>query len=179
CCVSGVKTGETVSRFLREPVVLPGEKEASTTPPMEQEVVPESSGEEPEIQEEKVPETGSGERRVAGLNFAATPPKRIPEGKRIGIPAAISPPVAYVGAGRRKTEGLDFAAVPPETAVARIPEPVNTETPETGTGRRDIRGVTYAVSPSSGRRSFSEGRRRGSVIRKVTGVDIKAIPPQR
>ena len=179
CCVSGVKTDETVSRFLREPVVLPGGTE---TRPMELEVAPKPSYEEPEIREEKVPETGSGERRVAGLNFAATPPERIPEEERIGIPAADSPPAAYVGAGRRETKGMDFAAVPPETAAVRIPEPVSAEspeTPETGTGRRDLRGVTYAVSPSSGRKSFSEVRRTGSVIRKVTGVDITAIPPQR
>jgi hypothetical protein len=178
CCVSGVKTGETVSRFLREPVVLPRGTDASTT----QGVAPKPSYEEPEIREEKVPETGSGERRVAGLNFAATPPGRIPEEERIGIPAADSPPAAYVGAGRRETKGMDFAAVPPETAAVRIPEPVSAEspeTPETGTGRRDLRGVTYAVSPSSGRKSFSEVRRTGSVIRKVTGVDITAIPPQR
>ncbi len=179
CCVSGVKTDETVSRFLREPVVLPGGTESR---PMELEVAPKPSNQEPEIREEKVPETGSGKRRVAGLNFAATPPERNPEGERIGIPAAISTPAAYVGAGRRETKGMDFAAVPPETAAVRIPEPViaeTPETPETGTGRRDLRGVTYAVSPSSGRKSFSEGQRTGSVIRKVTGVDITAIPQQR
>jgi hypothetical protein len=194
CCVSGVKTDETVSRFLREPVVSPGGTE---TRPMEQEVAPKPPGEKPEIREEKVPETGSGERRVAGLNFAATPPERIQEGERIGIPPAISPPADYVGAGRRETKGMDFAAVPPETAAVRIPEPVNAETPETpetGTGRRNIQGVTYAAASSSGRKSLSEGRRTGSatrnvtgvditaipsVVRKVTGVDITAIPPQR
>jgi hypothetical protein len=179
CCVSGVKTGETVSRLQREPVFFPRGTEASPSHPMEQEVVPESSDEEPEIREEKVPETGSGERRVAGLNFTATPPAKIGEGVRIGIPDAISPPAAYVGAGRRETKGMDFAAVPPKIAVVRIPEPVNAETPETGTGRRDIQGVTYTAAPSSGRKSLSEGRRTGSVMRKVTGVDITAVPPQR
>jgi hypothetical protein len=179
CCVSGVKTRETVSRFLREPVVFPRETEASPTLPMEQEVIPESSGEEPEIREEKIPETGAGERRVAGLNFAATPPERVTEGERIGIPAAISLPAASIGSGRRETEGMDFAAVPPETSAVRIPEPVKAEIPETGTGRRDVRGVTYAAAPSSGRKSLSEGRGTRSVRRNIKGVDITAVPPQR
>ena len=185
CCVSGVKTGDTVSRFLREPVVLPGGTKSPPTRPMEEGVGPESSGEEPEIREGKVPETGSGERRVAGLNFAATPPEWNPERERVGIPAAISPPAAYVGAGRKETKGVDFAVVPPETAAVRNPEPVTAESPEipdapeTGTGRRNIQGVTFAAVPSSGRKSLSDGRRTRSMVRNVTGVDITAVPPQR
>jgi hypothetical protein len=173
CCVSGVKTDETVSRFLREPVVLPGLTKSPPTRPMEQ------AGKVPVIREEKVPETGSGKRRFAGLNFAATPPAGDPGEDRNGIPAAISPPAGYVGAGRREKKGIDFAAVPPGTAVMRTSEPVPAESQEieeTGTGRRIIRGVAYAAAPSSGRKSLSEGRRTGSVKRNVTGVDITAIP---
>jgi hypothetical protein len=69
--------------------------------------------------------------------------------------------------------------VAPKTAIVRTPEPVPAELQEiqeTGTGRRIIRGVAYAAAPLSGRKSLPEGRRRGSVIRNVTGVDITAIP---
>jgi len=179
CCISGVKTSETISQLLREPVVMPSGTQASPTRSTEQGVVPKPSDEKPEIREKKVPETGSGERRVAGLDFAATPPNKIPEGGKIGIPAAISPPAPYVGAGRRDAMGMDFAAVPHTTAVVRNPEPVNAETSETGTGRRNIRGVGFTAAPSPGRKSLSDGRRTGSVKRMVTGVDITAVPPKR
>lgn len=179
CCVSGVKTGETLSRFLRDRVTMPREAEVIPTPSMEQKVVPKPSIEETEIQEEKIPETGSGIRRVAGLVFVAAPADRFAKETRSEKHAAASPPPAYVGSGRRQMKGMDFAAVSPGVDSLQIPETVKRANRETGTGWRNIRGVTYQAEPPSGRKALPKIPGVGVVMRKVTGVDITAVPPPR
>lgn len=178
CCVSGVKTGETVSRYLQEPVTVP--KEEVPAPPSQARTdVPGSVDREPEPVEEKEPETGSGERRRAGLDFSATPPGQVSGKTGNGKNRAIAPPPADVGTGRRRTEGLNFAAVPPGTTAVPVPEPVFRGSRDTGAGRRGVRGVIYAAAPPSGGMSFRDGPRAGSVVREINGVDITAIPPER
>lgn len=179
CCISGVKTGETVSRILREPATMPREAQASLASSVEEKIAPQPSREKQEIREKKVLEPGSGKRRVAGLFFSAIPPGSMAKKTRSEMPSTVSLPSSYVGAGRRLKKGMDFAALPPGVAVVRIPEPGSAGTRETGNGRRNIRGVTYVAAPPAGRRSFLEIPRRESVMRKVTGVDIKAVPLQR
>ncbi len=178
CCVSGVKTGETVSRFLRDAVTMPREAEGPPSPSGEPKVAPAPLGTEPEIREEQVPETGSGKRAVARLDFAAMPPERIAGKMRNGISAAILPPVAYVGTGRRQTKGMDYEAMPPGMAALPVPEPVHRAIRETGTGWRMIRGVTYAAAPPPGRKAYPGGPRAKAVMRQVPGVDFTAVPPQ-
>lgn len=180
CCVSGVKTDETVSLLLREPVLLPRETEKPPSGPEKEEVAPKPATEEPEIREERAPETGSGMRRVAGLDFAVASPKAA-KPERKGISGAISPSPDDVGAGRRETRGLVFTAAPPVATARRVPvpEPVTVGTKATGTGKKEIRGVTYTASPTSGRKPFDKSQRTGAVTRRITGVDITAVPPQR
>lgn len=179
CCVSGVKTGETVSRYLQEPVALP-KPEVSPAPPQARTEVPGPVGRELEPVEEKEPETGSGERRRAGLDFSAISPGPVAGKSRDGVHAAVAPQSAGVGAGRRRTKGLNFAAVPPRTIAVPVSEPApRRDHRDTGAGRRGIRGVIYAAAPPAGGKSFPEGPRAGSVIRIINGVDITAVPPDR
>lgn len=179
CCVSGVKTGETVSRFLREPVITRKGTEPVPEPPMEREAVLRPSVREPEIRVEELPRTGSGERRVAGMDFAAIPPEKAVEEFRTGLVSAVFSPAAQVGTGRRQTRGMDFTAVPPGIAPVPIPEPVRAGARETGTGRRRIRGATFAAAPPPEGESAAKDGRGGPVVRNIDGVDIKAVPPQR
>lgn len=178
CCVSGVKTGETVSRYLQEPATLPKE-EVPAAPTQARTDVPGSMNREPEPVEEKEPETGSGERRRVGLDFSAIPPGKVAGQTGNGNSLAIAPPPADVGTGRRRSEGLNFSAVPPGTTAVPGAEPAPRGSRDTGSGRRGIRGVIYAAAPPSGRLSFPDGPRAGSVVREINGVDIKAVPPER
>lgn len=176
CCVSGVKTGETVSRYLQEPVALP-KPAVSQAPPQSRTVLPGPVGRAPESVEEKEPETGSGERRRAGLDFSAIPPGQVGRKIRNGNHAAVASKPAGVGAGRRGAKGLNFAALPPGRIAVPVSEPPRRERRDTGAGRRGVRGVVYAAAPPAGGMSFAEGSRAGSVIRKIIGVDITAVPP--
>jgi len=164
CCVSGVKTSEAVSRVVREPV-LP-RVEAPKPPP------------KPEPPREIIPETGSGRREAAGMNFAAATP-RTGDAGRVVLPATPVPPVTDTGAGRREAPGMDFSAAPFPTTSRSVAGRAAVEAPATGTGRRGSDGVHYEASPPSGRRPVPGEPRTGAATRKVTGVDITAIPPPR
>lgn len=179
CCVSGVKTGETVSRYLTKPEPFPQEAEIPPSPPQARTDVPQPMDREPEPEEEKEPETGSGERRRAGLDYSATPSLLVPERTRDGKRATVAPPPADVGTGRRRAKGMDFAAVPPGTTAVRGSETAPLDRRDTGAGRRGIRGVLYAAVPPPGGMTDAEGHRFGTVIREVIGVDITAVPPDR
>jgi hypothetical protein len=136
----------------------------------------------PEIQVEKVPETGSGNRIVAGLDFAPVPPGMANTASD-SPPVAISPSAAEAGtggAGRRWFVGMDFTAAPaarPSATTRGISGSVPVTIP--GAGRRNIRGVNYQASPISVVKPVAGTRRIRSATRKVTGVDIRAVPPER
>ena len=164
CCVSGVKTGEADSRVVRKPV-LPR-------------VEPPKPPKKPEPPREKIPETGSGRREAAGMNFAAAIP-RTGDAESVVLPVAPAPPAAETRAGRRKAAGMDYSAAPfPATSRSVAWRPAG-EAPATGTGRRGIGGVHYEAFPPSGRRPVPGIQRTGAATRKITGVDITAVPPPR
>jgi hypothetical protein len=164
CCVSGVKTSEAVSRVVRKPV--PPRREAPIPP------------EKPEPPREKIPETGTGRREAAGMNFAGAPPRAV-DAERAVLAAAPAPPNTETGAGRREVAGMDFSAAPFPATSRSVAWRAAGEAPATGTGRRGIGGVHYEASPPTARRSVSGGQRTGAATRKVTGVDITAVPPPR
>jgi len=176
-----VKTGEIVSRITGEPAPPAGETAGLPAGPTEQALTPETPGGKPEIPIERIPVTGSGKRDVAGMNFTATPPKAA-EAARIGHPG-IPFPAADGGTGRKEVKGLDFASEPPSTTVRAVSRPVSAataaEAPGTGRGRRDIGGVHYTAAPPSGTKPVPGDPVTGSATRKITGVDITAVPPQR
>src|SRR3990172_5496537 len=149
--------------------------------PKEQTLIPGTPGGKPEIPIEIIPVTGSGKRDVAGMNFTAAPPKAA-EVARIGLPG-IPFPAADAGTGRKEVKGLDFASAPPSTTVRAVSRPVPAaaaaEAPGTGRGRRDIGGVHYTAAPASGTKPVPGDPVTGSATRKITGVDITAVPPQR
>ena len=164
CCVSGMKTGEAVSHVVQKPV-LP--RVEAPKPPKK-----------PEPPREKIPEIGSGKREAAGMNFAAAIP-RTGDAGRVVLPAAPAPPAAETGAGRREAAGMDFSAAPFPATGRSVAWRGAAEAPATGTGRRGIGGVHYEASPSSGRKPVPGVQRTGAGTRKITGVDITAVPPQR
>ncbi len=176
CCISGVKTEETVSRYVREPVLPPL---AAVTPPdagKREAPVRRSAPAESEVPVKKVPPTGSGKRGVEGMNYAAVLPER---GSAEGttVPGAVSPAPPAVGAGRRDVRGMDFAAADPSAGGRRERAGTDASAPTSRTGRREIRGVSYAASPLSGRVASEERRRKGAALRNVSGADFRAIPP--
>jgi len=178
CCVSGVKSDETLSRFLREPVLAPRMTDTLPDGAEQEASVPKPPPVETEVQEEKVPATGSGKRAVEKMNYnAALPGSAIAE--RITVPVIVPPSVPVVGTGRREVKGMDFAAADPATAGRMEGAATATTAGVSRNGRRDIRGVTYAASPSLGRKLVAERRREGAATRNVTGVNIKAVPPRR
>jgi len=176
CCVSGVKSDETVSRIVREPV-LP--RLGTDTPPegaKQAASVRKPPPAETEVQEEKVPATGSGKRSVAGMDYDATISGSAIAGRNT-VSVAVPSSVPAVGTGRKEVKRMDFAAADPAMA-GRLERDATAEG-ASRSGRRDIRGGTYAASPSPVRKSIAERRREGAASRSVTGVDIKAVPPQR
>jgi len=176
CCVSGVKTPDTVSRFRRESATPPRMAEPHRGAPEEQVSDPEGQPGEPVNREEGDPETGSGKRVVAWGSIDAVPPGN-PESGSDGIPAALSPFAQDMGVGRREATGGNYAASP--VATRSDADPGNTVKRATGAGMREVREVLYTVSPSSDRQGAAEETRIGTAMRKITGVDIRAIPPQR
>jgi hypothetical protein len=183
CCVSGVKTEETVSRVMRVPAFPARETVEPQDDLPEPSVAPEPMPAKPEIPEESIPVTGSGNRTVAGLDFAAVPPG-MANAVSDSPSVAISPSVAEAGtggAGRKVVAGMDFAAMPPEALPSATTRRISESVPVTipGMGRRNIRGVNYRASPMSGTKPVAETRRIRSATRKVYGVDIKAVPPKR
>lgn len=176
CCVSGVKTSDAISRFLRESVPAPRKAEPPRVARPEPPSVAGPPSGEPETGEERVPETGSGKRLIAGVFIEATPPRE-PGSAGNGIPAAQSPFAHDVGAGWREASGVHYAAAPagPRT----IPGRGSPDTRSTGTGRREIRDVAYTVSPSTGDPGPAVIDRTGTAVRTITGVNISAIPPKR
>jgi len=176
CCVSGVKTPDTVSRFRRESALPPRMAEPPPGAPEEQVSVPAFSPGEADIRAEKAPETGSGKRIVAGFSIGAVPPQTGESGSD-GVPAALSPYAHDMRVGRREATGVNFAASPVKTG--SVPDPRNAETPATGAGKREVREVLYTASPLIGMQGASEKVPTGTAMRKITGVDITAIPPQR
>ncbi len=176
CCVSGVKTGETVSRYLQKPVTMPRKVEVPQTPPQAHMNLPGQVDAESEAVEENEPETGSGERRLARLDFSVIPPGQVSDNTREGNRATVAPP-ADVGTGRRRAKGMDFAAMPPGTTM-QVSEPAPGGRRDTGAARRGIRGVLYVAVPPSGGMFNTDDMRFESMIRKVTGVDLTAVPPE-
>ena len=176
CCVSGVKTPDTVSRFRRESALPPRMAETPPGATEEQMSIPSFSPGEPAMREEPVPETGSGKRVAEGFSIGAVPPGA-PEKGADRIPLAISPIDHDMGAGRREVTGVNFAASPVPNRT--VPDSGNAEVPSTGVGKRVVREVFYSALPSVGRQSTRVEIRTGTAMRKITGVDITAIPPQR
>ncbi|HBX42706.1 MAG TPA: hypothetical protein DEH27_02355 [Deltaproteobacteria bacterium] len=176
CCVSGVKTPDTVSRFRKESALPPRMAEPPPDAKKEQLSVPGFPPGEPDFRAEEVPEKGTGKRVVAGFSIGAVPPGMEESGSD-GIPAALSPYAHDIRVGRREATGVHFAATPGKTR--SIPDPRNAETQATGAGKREVREVLYTVSPSIGMQGASEEIRTGTAMRKITGVDITAIPPKR
>jgi len=172
CCVSGVKSEETVSRFVREPVLPPRVTETPPDGSKQETPVPKPPPVETEAQKEEVPATGAGKRVVWKINFDAALPGSAMAEKHTG-PIAVPPSVPVVGTGRKEVKGIDFSAAGP-AAAGRMDLPAIAAS---RSGRRNIRGVTYAASP--GRKTVPERRRERAGTRNVTGVDIKAAPPQR
>ena len=175
CCVSGVKSEETVSRFVREPVLPPRVPDMSPDGAIQEETVPKPPPVETEERKEEVPSTGAGKRVVEKMDFDAVLPERVVPEKHevpVKVPVAVPPPVPVLGTGRKEAKGIDFSASEPATAT-------RTEVPAAASrnGRRDILGVTFAASPV--RKAVADRRREGSAIRNVTGVDIKAAPARR
>jgi len=172
CCVSGVKSDETVSRFLREPVLPPRVTETPPDGAKQEASVPKPPPVETEVQKEEAPATGAGKRIVWKINFDAALPGSSIAGKRM-VPVAVPPSVPVVGTGRKEVKGMDFSAAERATT-GRMDLPAIAAS---RSGRRNIRGVTYAASPE--RKTVQERRREGAGTRNVTGVDIKAAPPRR
>ena len=172
CCVSGVKSDETVSRFVRESVLPPRVTETSPDGSKQETPVPKPPPVETEAQKEEVPATGAGKRVVWKINFDAALPGSAMVEKHTG-PIAVPPSVPVVGTGRKEVKGIDFSAAGP-AAAGRMDLPAIAAS---RSGRRNIRAVTYAASP--GRKTVPERRRESAGTRNVTGVDIKAAPPQR
>jgi hypothetical protein len=193
CCVSGVKTEETVSRVVRIPVFPAGGRVKPPDDSAEPSAAPEpmpakpEKPEIPELLEERIPVSGSGNRTVTGLDFTAVPPE-MAKAASDSPPVAISPSAAEAGtggAGRRWFVGMDFSAAPsapPSATTRRTSESVTVTIP--GTGRRNIRGIDYRALPLSVKKPLSVTkpeamtRRIRSATRKVTGVDIRAVPPE-
>lgn len=179
CCVSGVKTGETVSHLMRETVIPPAQTDRPPTGPKETEAAPEPAPVEPERTAVRLPETGSGKRGTGGMNYASAPPA-IGESAGSGFSSAVSPPSAEMGAGRRGTAGMHFSANPPSSGPpGRTPESADERFPGAATGRRASPGLHYTASPPTGREAGAEILTTGSATRRVGGVDITAVPPQR
>ncbi len=185
CCVSGVKSDETLVRFLREPVLAPRMTDTLPDGPKQEDSVPKPPPVETEVQGENVPATGSGKRAVEKMNYSAALPgsamaerKTVPVVVPSSVPVPVSPSVPVVGTGRREVVGMDFAGADPATARRMEGAATATTAGASRSGRRDIRGVTYAASPSSGRKLVAEHRREGAATRNVTGVNIKAVPPR-
>jgi hypothetical protein len=164
CCVSGVKTSEALSLVVRKPVA-----------PRREEPKP---LEKPEPPPEKIPETGSGRREAAGMNFSGAPHGTMKAGRAV-LPAAPAPSKAGTGAGRREVAGMDFSTAPFPATSRSVAWRAVGEAPATGTGRRGIEGVHYEASPPSVRSSVPGVQRTGAATRKITGVDITAVPPPR
>lgn len=176
CCVSGVKSDETVFRRVREPVLPPRKTDTPPEGAKQEASVPKPPPVETEVRKEEVPATGSGKRVVERMNYdAALPGSAMVEKNTVSVP----PSVPVVGTGRKVVKGMDFAAADPATAGRMEGAATATTTGASRSGRRDIREVTYAASPSAGRKPVAERRREGAAARNVTGVDIKAIPPRR
>jgi hypothetical protein len=178
CCVSGVKTSEAVSRVVRKPVLPRGESPKPPTGPDSQAEAPKPLEIKPEQPREEIPETGRGRREATGMHFSAAPPRT--DGKAMGVlPAAPALPAAETGAGRRRASGMDFSAAPFPTAGRLEAAHGSKDAPATWVGRREIGGVHYEVSPPSIGRPVTAGSMTGAGTRKITGVEIKAIPPPR
>ncbi len=183
CCVSGVKTEETISRVVQVPALPTGGTAMPSGVLPEAPVSPPPLPEKFELPEEIIPATGSGNRIVAGLDFTAVPP-RMANAASNGLSAAISPESTKSGtggAGKRVIAGMDFAAVPPRMNPAATPRQTSESfpVPIPGTGRRFARGVNYRALPSSMTKPAAGPRRIRSATRKVNGVDVKAVPPKR
>ena len=170
CCVSGVKSDETVSRLMREPVLPPRVAENPPETAKEEAPVTKPPPVETEVQKEAVPATGAGKRIVWKIDFNAALPRSAKAEKHTG-PIAVPPSVMVVGTGRKEVRGIDFSAANPETTGRMNLHAIVASR----SGRRNIRGVTYAASP--GRKTVPERGREGAGTRNVTGVDIKATPP--
>lgn len=160
CCVSGVKTGETVSRAVRAPAPLPpggAMVPPRGEPPAIEELPPDTGGEEAA----PVPLTGSGTRDASGARFAAVPH----EG------AAPKPS----GVGRRVARSVDFVGRPASGAgeAGREGGPQ-----ATGTGFRRIHGVRYKALPLGGAPAKEAAASVGTGRREVSGVVVRALPPQ-
>ena len=164
CCVSGVKTGEVVPRVVQKPVL-----------PRAEAPKPPKKAEPPR---EKIPETGSGRREAAGMNFAAALPRTV-DAERIVLPAATALLAVETGAGRREAAGMNFSGAPFPATSRPVAWRAAAESPSTGTGRREIGGVRYEASPPSGGSTVPGGQKTGAAMRKITGVDITAVPPSR
>lgn len=175
CCISGVKTGETVSRFLSDTAIPVSPTSGTPTVPPEEEAALVPARRVRKV--ESVPETGSGKRMIGGMHYASVPPA-IAESAASAFSPAASAPAAEAGTGRRRAEGMHYSAVPPPPGTAgRGPESEGAAVPVAFTGKRTIPGLHYSALPPKGK-SVSGNLSTGSARKRVGGVDITAVPPQ-
>jgi len=113
-------------------------------------------------------ETAPGERRVALV------PEVVRALVKDGFQVAVE-----TGAGRREAAGMNFSGAPFPATSRPVAWRAAAESPSTGTGRREIGGVRYEASPPSGGSTVPGGQKTGAAMRKITGVDITAVPPSR
>lgn len=164
CCVSGVKTDETVSGILSRRFASPEVPPAAPVLPPEPEIAPETPAGEPGRGSDDIPATGSGIRIAAKVRFTANPP------------AAAGPIEA--GKGKRRARGLRFVAVPPSARSSGPASPAGGQSRLRGMGLRKIEGVRYTAIAPSGTHSRSDAPLPGGAKRSVRGVDIAAVPPR-
>lgn len=172
CCVSGVKTEETISLLVQEAMLPGGKAEMTPIGPLELEEPPGPLPEEPAVETESMPVTGSGRRDFAGMNFASAP-VRIEESAGNVLSGQGFPSVADTGTGRRAAAGVRFFATPPSSgSVGPGPE-------ATGTGRKGNPQGHYLALPQSGKKPAPKVLPTGSAKRTIGGVEITGVPPKR
>jgi PAN domain len=164
CCVSGVKTEESVAGILRQPPVIYEEAVSPDRAP-EPAIAPEAPLGGNDGEKEKVLVTGSGKRTAAELRFTAIPP------------AASS--TFKAGAGRKMAGGMDFTAVPQSASSPGSKSVAGAKFPFTGRGLRKVAGVRYTATAPAGTHPPSDVPLPGGATRTVSGVDIAAVPPRR
>ena len=162
CCVSGVKSGETVAAIPERRIALPGGTGVEAAP--EPEIVPEPPPGEPGDGGVERPATGSGLRVASRTPLSAVPPS---------MPGPLK-----TGAGKRTAGGLSFAAAPPSVR-SSAPAIAGAGGRRRGGTLRRVAGVRYRAAAPAAPTPTTVGRAPGGATRTVRGVEIKAMPPGR